>query len=149
MPKARCAPSGWLRYLATAGDHAGDVTDGQHAPNDADYVLSSEPICKRARCTQNIYYVPVNFSGGSSSIQASAGYLGLSVRLLAETRRVASALGLPEDFDPDSDEVDGACNADARDAEGWQRYGIESYACLRLIHAARHSVNIGAAITYC
>jgi hypothetical protein len=33
MPKARCAPSGWLRYLATAGDHAGDVTDGQHAPN--------------------------------------------------------------------------------------------------------------------
>ena len=32
MPKARCALSGWLRYLATAGDHARDVTDGQHAP---------------------------------------------------------------------------------------------------------------------
>ncbi len=32
---------------------------------------------------------------------------------------------------------------------GWQRYGIESYACLRLIRAARHSVVTGAAIAYC
>ena len=95
------------------------------------------------------YYVPVDFGQVIVDEGLPGGYLGSSVRLLAETRRIASALSLPEDLDPDSDEVEAACNADARDAEGWQRYGIESYACLRLIRAARHSVATGAAIAYC
>jgi hypothetical protein len=93
--------------------------------------------------------VPVDFGPVIVDEGVPGGYLGSSVRLLAETRRIASALGLPEDLDPDSDEVEAACDANALDAEGWQRYGIESYACLRLIRAARHSVITGAAIAYC
>jgi hypothetical protein len=57
--------------------------------------------------------------------------------------------GLPEDLDPDSEEVLGACEAKASAAEGWQRYGIESYGCLRLIQAAKRSVATDAAIAFC
>jgi hypothetical protein len=71
------------------------------------------------------------------------------VRLLTETRSIAAALGLPEDLDPVSDEVFEASEAATPASEGWQRYGIESYVCLRLIHAAKHSMRTGAAIAFC
>ena len=71
------------------------------------------------------------------------------MRLLAETRRIAAALDLPEDLDPDSPEVLHACEAEIPASSGWQRYGVESRDCLRLIHAARHSIETGAAIAFC
>jgi len=71
------------------------------------------------------------------------------VRLLAETRQIAAAVGLPEDLDPDSGEVFGACNSSTPATEGWQRYAIESYVCLRLIQAAKHSIKTGASIAFC
>ena len=95
------------------------------------------------------YYVPVDFEPVIVDESLAGGYLGSSVRLLAETRRIASALGMPEDLDPDSEEVFGACDGKTSAAEGWQRYGIESYGCLRLIQAARHSIATGAAIAFC
>ena len=33
MPTARRAGQDLIAVLATAGDHAGDLTDGHHAPN--------------------------------------------------------------------------------------------------------------------
>jgi hypothetical protein len=54
------------------------------------------------------YYVPVDFAQVIADDSLPGGYLGSSVRLLAETRRIASALGLPEDLDADSEEVLGA-----------------------------------------
>ena len=78
----------------------------------------------------------------------SAAILALSVRLLTETRRIAAALGLPEDLDPDSAEVLDACESEIPASSGWQRYGVESHGCLRLIHAARHSIETGAAIAF-
>jgi hypothetical protein len=95
------------------------------------------------------YYVPVDFGQVIVNGSLVGGYLGSSVRLLAETCRIASALGLPEDLEPDSEEVFGACDAKTPPAEGWQRYGIESYGCLRLIQAAKHSIATGAAIAFC
>jgi hypothetical protein len=95
------------------------------------------------------YYVPVDFEQVITDDSLAGGYLGSSVRLLVETRRIASALGLPEDLDPDAEEVLGAWDATTPAAEGWQRYGIESYGCLRLIHAAKHSIATGAAIAFC
>jgi hypothetical protein len=62
---------------------------------------------------------------------------------------IAAALGLPEDLDPDSEEVFAASEATTPAGEGWQRYGVESYVCLRLIQAARHSIATGAAIAFC
>jgi hypothetical protein len=95
------------------------------------------------------YYVPVDFGQVIVDDSVAGGYLGSSVRLLAETRRIASALGLAEDLDPDSAEVFGACDAKTPAAGGWQRYGVESFGCLRLIHAAKHSTATGAAIAFC
>ncbi|MEU9402710.1 hypothetical protein [Streptomyces sp. NPDC048242] len=90
------------------------------------------------------YYVPVDFARVITG--APGGPLGSSVRLLAEARRIAAALGLPEDLDPDSEEVFEASDAEEPVAEGWQRYGVESYVCLQLIRAAKLSVATGAAI---
>jgi hypothetical protein len=95
------------------------------------------------------YYVPVDFAHVIVNERAPGGYLGSSVRLLAETRRIAQALGLPEDLDPDSEEVFEACDADEPATEGWRRYGVESYVCLQLLHAAELSIANGTAIVFC
>jgi hypothetical protein len=95
------------------------------------------------------YYVPVDFEQVIADDRLVGVCLGSSVRLLAETRRIANALGLPEDLDPDSQEVLAACQARPPATGGWQRYGIESHGCLQLIHAAKHSITTGAAIAFC
>lgn len=95
------------------------------------------------------FYVPVDFAQVIVDENVDGYFLGSSVRLLEETRRVAGILGLPEDLDPYSEEVIEACFADAPAARGWQRYGIESHTCLQLISAAEHSVRTGAAIGFC
>lgn len=95
------------------------------------------------------YYVPVDFERVIVDDRLAGGYLGSSVRLLAECQRIAAALGLPEDLDPDSEEVFEAYDAEAPATEGWRRYGVESYVCLRLIHAAKHSIATGAVIAFC
>jgi hypothetical protein len=95
------------------------------------------------------YYVPVDFGQVIVDDNLAGGYLGSSVRLLAETRRIARALDLPEDLDLDSEEIFGGRDAKTPAAEGWNRYGIESYGCLRLIQAAKHSIATRAAIAFC
>ncbi|MDX3214331.1 hypothetical protein PV318_02045 [Streptomyces sp. ME02-6991-2B] len=94
------------------------------------------------------YYVPVDFAHVIVDKKARGGYLGSSVRLLAETRRLAEALGLPEDLDPHSEEVFEAADAEVPATEGWQRYGVESYVCLQLLQAAKLSIATGAAIAF-
>lgn len=95
------------------------------------------------------YYVPVDFGPVIVDESLVGGHLGSSVRLLAETRRIATVIGLPEDLDPDSEEVFRAWEARTPATEGWRRYGIESYVCLRLIQMAKHSIATGAAIAFC
>ncbi|MEU0914206.1 hypothetical protein [Streptomyces althioticus] len=94
------------------------------------------------------YYVPVDFAHVIVDEKAPGGYLGSSVRLLEEARRLAEALGLPEDLDPHSEEVFEAADAEQLATEGWRRYGVESYVCLQLLHAAKLSVSTGAAIAF-
>lgn len=94
------------------------------------------------------YYVPVDFAHVIVSQKTPGRHLGSSVRLLAEVRRLALALGLPEDLDPDSEEVVDAADSEEPAAEGWQRYGVESYGCLQLLRAAKLSIATGAAIVF-
>ncbi|MGI5249912.1 hypothetical protein [Actinacidiphila glaucinigra] len=94
------------------------------------------------------YYVPVDFAHVIVDKKARGGYLGSSVRLLTETRRLAEALGLPENLDPHSEEVFEAADAEEPATEGWQRYGVESYVCLQLLQAAKLSIATGAAIAF-
>lgn len=75
-------------------------------------------------------------------------FVGSSQRLLAECKRIASAIGMPLDLDPESDEVWEAAESQGAGDSGWQRYGIESFSCIRLIRAAEHSLKTGAAIVF-
>ncbi|PJN22020.1 hypothetical protein CG736_29815 [Kitasatospora sp. CB02891] len=95
------------------------------------------------------YYVPVDFGPVLIDEELSGGMLGSSVRLLAELRTVAEALGLPADLDPYADEVTAVLDGEVADPEGWQRYGAESFICLQLMRAAELSVRTGAAIAFC
>lgn len=95
------------------------------------------------------YYVPSDFEQVIVDERLAGGFLGSSVRLLTETQAVAAALGLPEDLNPESDEVFEAADSETPAGDGWQRYGVESFVCLRLIHAAKHSIKTGAAIAFC
>lgn len=95
------------------------------------------------------YYVPVDFPQVIVDDGLAGAFLGSSVRLLAEARAIAAALGLPEDLDPESDKVLEAAAAETPADAGWQRYGTESYVCLQLINAAKHSLKTGAAIAFC
>ncbi|MFI9787516.1 hypothetical protein ACIHEI_29040 [Kitasatospora sp. NPDC051984] len=95
------------------------------------------------------YYVPVDFGPVLIDEELSGGMLGSSVRLLAELRVVAAALGLPEELDPHSDEVTAVLDGEDPVPEGWRRYGTESFICLQLMRAARHSVETGAVMAFC
>jgi len=95
------------------------------------------------------YYVPVDFADVIADERIPGHYLGSSVRLLAEVRQVARAIGVPEDIDPDSEEFFEATNRDPPPAEGWERYGVEAYVCLQLLRAAALSVATGSAIAFC
>ncbi|KDN86498.1 hypothetical protein [Kitasatospora cheerisanensis] len=95
------------------------------------------------------YYVPVEFGPVLVDEELSGGALGSSVRLLAELRALAEALGLPEGLDPDGPEVEGALEGEDTGPEPWRRYGTESFICLQLMRAARHSVETGAVMAFC
>ncbi|OPG08658.1 hypothetical protein [Microbispora sp. GKU 823] len=95
------------------------------------------------------FYVPVDFAPVLCTNEITGGWVGSSQRLLEECRRIAARLGLPDDLDPWGDEVSAAVEADAEGAEGWRRYGVESFTCLQVMAAARHSIVTGAAIVFC
>ncbi|WP_073815842.1 hypothetical protein [Kitasatospora sp. CB01950] len=145
-------------HLATKGQLPEPLEDGRRATDDellreAYFDVPDDPpgpfdhLVHHSDCEG--YYVPVDFGPVLVDEELSGGSLGSSVRLLAELKALAEALGLPEDLDPDSEEVSDACDGPAPDAEGWRRYGTESFICLQLMRAARHSVATGAVMAFC
>lgn len=97
------------------------------------------------------YYLPLDFPEvihADPSLEVSGDMLGSSPRLLAECLELAEALELPDDLDPESDEVWEAAESQGEGELKWQRYGIESHTCLALIRASRASVETGAAVVF-
>ena len=97
------------------------------------------------------YYLPVDFPEvihADPSLEVAGDMIGSSPRLLAECLELARALGLPDDLDPEADEVWEAAESQGEGEEKWQRYGIESHTCAALIHASRASVETGAALVF-
>ena len=97
------------------------------------------------------YYLPQDFPDviPVEHHEVSGWMVGSSPRLLEECRRLAGALQLPLDLDPESDEVWNAAERQGQGKRPWERYGIESSTCLRLYTATRHSIATGAAIVFC
>lgn len=89
------------------------------------------------------YYVPVAFPEVLLASPPLGGLIGSAVVLLAECALLATALTLPLDTDPFSDEVDAATAGLADLAVLWHSYGIESLSCLLLFNDAERSIASG------
>ena len=98
------------------------------------------------------YYLPQDFPEvlfPPKELAIPGGMVGSSVRLHEECRRLAAALQLPVDLDPEAQEVWDAVESQGQGEVHWKRCGIEAYLCLRVIRAADHSLKHGAVIVFC
>ncbi|HLX70643.1 MAG TPA: hypothetical protein VKV04_13535 [Verrucomicrobiae bacterium] len=98
------------------------------------------------------YYLPQDFEcviipGDSCPV---VDMVGSSQRLRAECEKIAAALQLPLDLDPEDERLIEAAESQGEGggATAWERYGIESYSCLQLHRAACHSISTRAAIVF-
>lgn len=96
------------------------------------------------------YYVPIAFEQViyPSKDDIAGAMIGSSQALAEECRRLARALELPKDMDPDAEELWDAADAQGEGATKWQRYGIESFTCVRLLRAAETSIATKSAIVF-
>ncbi|HEX8557619.1 MAG TPA: hypothetical protein VF668_05930 [Pyrinomonadaceae bacterium] len=101
------------------------------------------------------YYLPVEFEEviiPDASLEIAGGMLGSSHALLRECRELARALEIPEALSPDDEALWEAADNQGEDAaEGgatWERYGVESQACLCLMRACEASIETGAAVVF-
>jgi len=98
------------------------------------------------------YYVPQNFAEiifPDDSLKIPGGMIGSVLRLHEECRAMSQLLEIPDGLDPESDDVLNAAEDPASGTAKWQRYGIESFSCIRLLAACDASVKTGAAIVFC
>lgn len=98
------------------------------------------------------YYVPQDFPRvifPAESLKIPGAMIGSVLRLHQECRSLAKLLEIPDGLDAESDEVLEAAENPGSGAVRWQRYGIESFSCIRLLAACEASLNTGAAIVFC
>jgi hypothetical protein len=98
------------------------------------------------------FYVPQDFAHvlvAPPELGVSGGLVGSSFRLLEETGKLAEAINLPIETDPDSDAVYEAIESQGEGEVTWQRYAMESHHCLQLHRAARHSIEHAALLVFC
>ena len=98
------------------------------------------------------YYLPQDFDPvlfPPKDYQIPGGIIGSSVKLKEECERLAAALQLPLELDPEGEEVWEATESQGEGDLQWQRYGIESFVCIRLYAACQRSLRNGAAIVFC
>jgi hypothetical protein len=93
------------------------------------------------------FYVPVEFEDVLFSDDVPGAMLGSSHGLARECEELRSALDIPSDVGPESEELWRA-SEEQGEGEGWRRYGVESFTCVRLLAAARESLNRGAAVVF-
>jgi hypothetical protein len=96
------------------------------------------------------FYAPVDFphvifSSGANKLVGDM--LGSAVRLREECTRLATALGVPPGLDSEDDQLWSAARAQGT-GEGWQRYGIEAFSCVRLLEGASCALAARAALAF-
>lgn len=74
--------------------------------------------------------------------------IGSAVALLEECATLARLLGIPPGLDAESLEVDEAADSQGEGSERWQRYGVETLTCLRLMKGCRLSLASGCALVF-
>ena len=96
------------------------------------------------------FYVPIEFEEvlfDFDEIGLAGAQVGSSRVLYRECTALANAIGLPTDIDPNDPILDLNCQTQGQGV-GWQRYGVESYICIQLMHAAKQSIDTCAAIVF-
>jgi hypothetical protein len=96
------------------------------------------------------FYAPVDFpqvifSSGTNKLVGDM--LGSAVRLREECTRLAAALGLPPGLDAEDDHLLNAATVQGT-GEGWHRYGIEAFSCVRLLEGATRALAARAALVF-
>ena len=97
------------------------------------------------------FYLPLRFQNvvfPDPSLKVAGEMIGSAPVLMEECVRLAALIQLPLDLDPESDEVWDAPENQGQGAVPWKRYGVESFTCLRLYHACKASIRLGAAIAF-
>lgn len=98
------------------------------------------------------FYLPQDFQRvlvPGEDFPVTGDSVGSSYRLRDECQQIASALQLPLELDAEDEQVLNAADSQGIGEITWERYGMESYSCLRLYHAAQYSIKTGAAIVFC
>ena len=98
------------------------------------------------------YYLPQDFSRvvyTTENLQIPGGVSGSVPRLLEECLALAKLLEIPDGLGVESDDLLVAAERSAFGSKKWQRYGIESFSCVRLLAACEASLKSGAAIVFC
>ena len=96
------------------------------------------------------FYLPIHFGKVFAARLAPEGVwqqIGSSYKLLEECKELTEFLGIPDGINPESDEMWEAPDNQGK-GEGWKRYGIESFTCVRLMRACEASVASGAAVVF-
>lgn len=97
------------------------------------------------------FYLPADFAEvivtrGSSDLPG--GEVGSVPRLLDECERLAVALEIPDDLDPEDDTLAEATQSQGLGRTTWQRYAYESHACVALREGCRAALRSGAALVF-
>jgi hypothetical protein len=97
------------------------------------------------------YYVPQDFPKvifPADSLKIPGAMIGSVPRLKDECQALAKLLEIPDGLGAESDEVLEAAEDPGSGTVHWQRYGIESFSCIRLLAACQASLKTGAAIVF-
>ena len=97
------------------------------------------------------YYLPIEFDDvivTEASLEIAGGMLGSSYALMRECRELAQALELPEDLSFDDERLRLAADTQGEGGAKWERYGVESFTCRRLLRACEVSIETGAAVVF-
>jgi len=117
------------------------------------------------------FYVPIDFNRviATPTLRLSGGWVGSTQRLQAECTQLAGLLRMPLDLHYQSRELSRAADAQLHPHSQssrrlwpwstpetrrsgdltWKQYGVETYACLRLLAACEASLRTKAAIVFC
>jgi hypothetical protein len=98
------------------------------------------------------YYVPQDIPKvifPAENLKIPGAMIGSVPQLQEECRALAKMLEIPDGLDVESDAVLEAAEDPGSGTVRWQRYGIESFSCIRLLAACKASLNTGAAIVFC
>ena len=98
------------------------------------------------------YYVPIDFPEvlfPDDDLDVDGGMFGSVQQLASECDLLAKVLAIPEGIGPASPALVAAARGQGRGDLRWQRYGVESRACLILREAARIALEQRAAIVFC